>query len=72
MNESYATRDQKDRSKKTNIAKAFRPDAVVTALYIHNRMTCSGIPQNLTAFEIFAGNKLDVGHLRVFKSSCWY
>lgn len=55
-----------------NVAKDFWADAVATAAYIRNRVTCRGIPSHATPFSLWHDKKPDVAHLRVFGSRCWY
>jgi hypothetical protein len=58
--------------KHINFHKIFWAEAVTTACYIKNRVTTTGLPNNITPHEIWIGKKPDVGHLRVFGSKCWY
>jgi hypothetical protein len=55
-----------------NCDKIFWAKAVTTACYIKNRITTTGLPNNITPHEIWIGKKPDVSHLRVFGSKSWY
>lgn len=56
----------------SKLQKRFWADAVVTATYIRNRITCRGFPRNTTPYEKWYGSKPNVAHMRVFGSRCWY
>lgn len=58
--------------KQNNVSKCFWPDAVVTATYIKNRLTCSGLFADKTPYEIWHGTKPDVSHFRVIGTKCLY
>lgn len=54
------------------VPKEFWADAVVTAAYLRNRVTCRGLPSNTTPFQAWYGAKPDLKHIRIFGSRCWY
>jgi ribosomal protein L12E/L44/L45/RPP1/RPP2 len=53
-----------------NLSKAFWEEAILTAVYIHNR-TISVKSKNKTPEELFTGKKPHVKHLRVFGCDCY-
>ena len=55
-----------------DVPQEFWADALVTAVYIRNRVTSRNIPSNTTPYSIWHGEKPDVSHMRVFGSKCWY
>lgn len=56
----------------SKLPKSFWTNALVTAVYIRNRLTCTGLPDSKTPYEIWRGRKPSVAHLRVFGARCWY
>jgi hypothetical protein len=58
--------------KHKNCEKMWWAEAVSTACYIKNRVTRSGIPNNIAPHEIWYGRKPNIAHLRIFGSKCWY
>jgi len=46
-------------------------DAIKTAVYIKDRVTSRAPPVGKTPHELWTGNKPDVSHMRVFRSTCW-
>jgi len=45
--------------------------AITTAVYIKNSVTSRALPVGKTPCELWTGNKPDVRHMRVFRSTCW-
>jgi len=54
------------------LSKDLWAEALATAVYIRNRVTCRSIPRNKTPHHIWNGKTPALGHLRVFGSVCWY
>jgi hypothetical protein len=52
--------------------KRWWAEAVSTACYIKNRITTTGLPNDVTPHEVWFGRKPNISHLRVFGSKCWY
>jgi len=46
-------------------------DAIKTAVYIKNRVTSRALPVGKTPFELWTGNKPNLGNMRMFGSTCW-
>lgn len=55
-----------------SLPKTFWAEALVTAVYIRNRVTCRALGPRTRPYEVWNGRKPDVSHLRVFGSMCWY
>ena len=46
-------------------------DAIKTVVYIKNRFTNRALSVGKTPFELWTGNKPNVSHMRVLRSTCW-
>ena len=55
-----------------DVPQEFWGDALVTAVYIRNRVTSRNLPLNKTPYSLWHGRKPDVSHMRVFGCRCWY
>lgn len=51
-----------------NVPQELWAEAVCTAAYIQNRVTCREIPRNATPYSLWHDKKPDVSHLRGFGS----
>lgn len=58
--------------KQKNVPKIILTDAVVTEVFISNRVTCAGIPKIKTPHELWIGRKLDVAMFQIFGLPCQY
>lgn len=54
------------------VNKHFWAEALRTAAYVRNRVTSRSIASDTTPYQLWYGEKPDIGHLRIFGSYCWY
>ena len=54
------------------LCKSLWAEALSTAVYVRNRVTCSALGSNLTPHHIWKHSSPVLAHLRVFGSRCWY
>ncbi len=54
------------------LAKWFWAEALLTAVYIRNRVTSRSLPSNTTPFHLWTGKAPYLSHLRVLGSKCSY
>ena len=55
-----------------DVAKRFWPEAIATAVYVHNRVTSRALPPQKTPNHLWHGRTPDISHLRTFGCNCWY
>ena len=56
----------------SSLDKKFWAEALVTAVYIRNRVPSRSLPQNITPHHRWIGEAPNVSHLRVFGCNCWF
>lgn len=54
------------------IGKEFWAEALETAVYVRNRVTSRSLKEGMTPHHLWYGNPLDLSHLRIFGSDCFY
>ncbi len=55
-----------------SVPEHFWAEAISTAVYIRNRITCRSLSPKTTPYHFWHGRAPDLSHLRVFGSVCWY
>ena len=55
-----------------DLPKMFWAEALATAVYIRNRVTCKSLGPELTPHHIWEGYAPILKHIRIFGSLCWY
>ena len=54
-----------------HLDKSLWAEACTTAVYIKNRLPHSALPHNVTPYEVFHGQKPDIGHMHLFGAICY-
>lgn len=54
------------------VPKKFWVDAVVSATYLWNVLTCWNLLPTITQFKLWQGMRPDIANVEIFRLSCWY